>query len=69
MKADKVDVSWDSQKNKWLVRIIVGEEVIRRYCNDSRNVDTDTLRASALQTASEEGYQVDPASVNLNSAG
>ena len=65
MKADRAEVSWDDQKNKWLIRIIVGEEVIRRYCNDSRDVDRDTLRASALKTAREEGYELDPASIAL----
>ncbi|HLH04780.1 MAG TPA: hypothetical protein VKX25_18580 [Bryobacteraceae bacterium] len=68
MKADRVEVSWDNQKNKWLVRIIVGEEVIRRYCNDSKNVDTEALRASALKTAREEGYEVDPAAVTVAAA-
>ena len=65
MKAGRVEVSWDNQKNKWLVRIIVGEEVIRRYCNDSKNVDNETLRASALKTAREEGYEIDPANVTV----
>jgi hypothetical protein len=65
MKADRVEVSWDSQKNKWLVRIVVGEEVIRRYCNDAHSVDKEKLRASAVQTASDEGYQVDPLSVSI----
>jgi hypothetical protein len=65
MKADRVEVSWDDQKSKWLVRIVVGEEVIRRHCNDSRSVDADTLRASAIKTANEEGYEVGPASVTV----
>lgn len=31
MRADEVEVSWDSAKSKWLVRIVVGEEVVRRH--------------------------------------
>ncbi len=63
MRADRIEVSWDEQKSKWLVRIVVGEEVIRRYCNEPENADEHTLRASATRTAGEEGYKVDPANV------
>ena len=69
MTADRVEVSWDNQKNKWLVRIVVGEEVIRRYCNDAKNVASETLRSSALQTAREEGYEVNPENVTVSPAG
>ncbi len=65
MQADRVEVSWDEQKHKWLVRIVVGEEVIRRYCNDSKDTSPEKLRASAIGTAAEEGYEVDPANVTL----
>ncbi|MDQ2840701.1 MAG: hypothetical protein M3Y72_06620 [Acidobacteriota bacterium] len=58
MNADRVEVSWDEQKSKWLVRIVVGEEVIRRYCKEPKNADTESLRASALKVAEEEGYAV-----------
>jgi hypothetical protein len=63
MKADRVEVSRDEQKNKWLVRIQVGEEVIRRYCDDAKNADEATLRDAALRTVSDEGYTVDPADI------
>ncbi len=59
MKADRVEVSWDEQKKKWLARIVVGEEVIRRYCDGSKDVDQNTLRADAAKSAADEGYQVD----------
>lgn len=59
MKADKVEVSWDEAKTKWLIRIVVGEEVIRRYCDDDKNADQTKLRSLAAQTAADEGYQVD----------
>lgn len=58
MKADRVEVSWDEQKKKWLVRIAVGEEVIRRYCDDDRNADQEKLRSAASKTATDEGYEV-----------
>lgn len=65
MNADRVEVSWDEQKSKWLVRIIVGEEVIRRYCRDPKNTDPAKLRASAAQTAVDEGYQVAESNISL----
>ena len=60
MKADRVEVSRDKQSNRWLVRIQVGAEVIRRHCDASPDVDEATLRALAAQTATDEGYSVDP---------
>ena len=65
MKADRVEVSWDDSKSKWLVRIAVGGEVIRRYCDDPKDADKAALTASAVRTAAEEGYEVDSADVSL----
>jgi hypothetical protein len=63
MRADRVDVSWDQQKSNWLVRITSGEEVIRRHCDQPKNVDEQTLKTAALKTAQDEGY--DAATVNI----
>jgi hypothetical protein len=63
MKADRVEVSWDDQKKKWLARIVVGEEVIRRYFAQAKNSDQETLRSAAEKTAVDEGYQVESANV------
>ena len=57
MRADRVEVSWDSDKKKWLVRIIVGEEVIRRYCDAPRDADEQKIRAAAQKTLTDEGYE------------
>lgn len=57
MRADRIDVSWDQEKSKWLVRITSGEEVIRRHCDAAKNVDDQTLRTAALKTAQDEGYE------------
>ena len=56
MTADRVEVSWDPGKSKWLVRIQSGEEVIRRYCDTPRDADEPTLRAAAEKTVRDEGY-------------
>jgi len=29
MRPDRMEVSWDAEKSKWLIRIETGEEVIR----------------------------------------
>jgi hypothetical protein len=52
-----VEVSWDNDKKKWLVRIIVGEEVIRRYCDAPRDADEQKIRAAAQKTLADEGYE------------
>jgi hypothetical protein len=57
MVADRVEVSWDSNKRKWLVRIEVGSEVIRRHCDRPQQADEESLRTAAGQTVLDEGYQ------------
>lgn len=65
MNADRINLSWDPDKKKWLVRIHVGEEVIRRYCNEPQNADDQTLRSAAEQTVIDEGYQMGQADVSV----
>ena len=59
MRADRVEVSWDTDKSKWLVRIASGEEVIRRHCDLPKDADEQTLRSAAQKTARDEGYESD----------
>jgi hypothetical protein len=63
MKADRVEISRDETGNRWLIRIRVGEEVIRRHSNEAKDAAETTLREAAMKTASDEGYTVDPANV------
>jgi hypothetical protein len=65
MRADRADVSWDSDKSKWLVRIAVGEEIIRRYCDLPQSASEADLRAAAQQTLTDEGYETDGAAINI----
>lgn len=65
MKADRVEVSRDTQNNRWLVRIQVGEEVIRRHYEAPSDVDGATLQSLAVQTAADEGYSVDVSDVTV----
>ncbi len=63
MKADRVEISRDTQSNRWLIRIKVGEEVIRRHCDDPKDADEATLRRAAIKTALDEGYTVDSSDI------
>ncbi len=63
MNADRINLSWDPDKKKWLVRIQVGEAVIRRYCNEPKTADDQTLRDAAEKTVIDEGYQMGQADV------
>jgi hypothetical protein len=65
MHADQVEVSWDAGKSKWLVRIVNGEEVIRRYCNLPKDADEKALGTAAQKTVQDEGYEADPAVVSV----
>lgn len=65
MRADKVEVSWDADKGKWLVRIVNGEEVIRRYCKLPKDADEKTVGAAAQKTVQDEGYEADLALVSV----
>ncbi|HYL82975.1 MAG TPA: hypothetical protein VE263_01975 [Candidatus Angelobacter sp.] len=65
MHADKVEVSWDTDKSNWLVRIVTGEEVIRRHCKAAKDADEETLRSVAKKTMQEEGYEADVAELSI----
>ena len=59
MRADHADVSWDSEKSKWVIRISIGEEVIRRYCSLPQTASETELRSAAQSTLRDEGYELD----------
>ena len=65
MTADLVEVSWDAEKSKWLIRITEGEEVIRRHCDLPRNADEQSLRTAAQKTVQDEGYEFDPTKLTI----
>jgi hypothetical protein len=65
MRADRVEVSWDNQKSNWLVRIVNGEEVIRRHCDAPKGADDQALKTAAQKTAQDEGYETDPAAITI----
>ena len=63
---DRVELSWDTDKSKWVVRIEAGAEVIRRYCNLAKDADDNTIRTAAQKTVQDEGYDVNPASLTIH---
>ena len=68
MRADGVEVSWDSQKSQWLVRIVSGEEVLRRHLKLANDADEQELRAAALKIVADEGYQADASVITIQKA-
>jgi hypothetical protein len=65
MRADRAQVSWDAATEQWLVRIQIGEEVIRRHEKAAKNADEATLRSMAVRLARDEGYELGPESVSI----
>jgi hypothetical protein len=65
-KANSAKVEWDSAKKRWEVHIEVGAEVIKRPLAEG-TVDSgeDAVRRAAVSIASDEGYDLDPASVQI----
>ncbi len=65
MRPDRVQVSWDEPKSKWLIRIETGEEVLRRHCDVPKNADDQTLRSAVQKAVEDEGYELDPTTVSI----
>ena len=66
MKAEKTTVQWDPAKKEWHVRVQIGEEVIKRALSKTpRDASEDVLRSKAVETAKDEGYEVDAAQVAI----
>lgn len=58
--AESASVRWDSKKKNWTASIKVGAEVIRRSPERPlpQNAGDDVLRASVIQIAKDEGYEI-----------
>ena len=65
MKADRIEITHDEQRKGWLIRIWVGDEVIRRHCHEPADADRTRLRDAAIKTANDEGYTIDPSDVTF----
>jgi hypothetical protein len=66
MRASEAKVEWNAAKKQWQVVIQVGAEVIRRPCRDNSPDAADAdLRSAAVETAKDEGYDVEPEAVAI----
>jgi hypothetical protein len=64
--ATDAKVEWNSAKKQWQVVIQVGAEVIRRPCPKNTHDAADAeLRTVAVQTARDEGYDLDDAQIAI----
>ena len=68
MRADRAEVSWDAGKSKWLVRIVSGDEVMRRYSSLPKGATEQQLRSAAEQTVRDDGYELDAGSITVQPA-
>jgi len=65
-KANGAKVEWDAAKKRWEVHIEVGAEVIKRpISQDVVKSGDDAIRSSAVTIANDEGYDLDPAAVQI----
>jgi hypothetical protein len=65
MRADQVEVSWNEAKSSWLVRIVAGEEAIRRHSDLPKSADDASLRSAAESIVKDEGYELDTAAITV----
>ena len=65
MRADRAEVSWDERRASWLVRIVNGEEVIRRHCRLPKASDEQALRSTVQKILKDEGFEPDPTITNI----
>lgn len=66
IRATKATVEWDPHKKHWHVRVQIGEEVIIRPLDKTaEDADEAALKAQAVATAKDEGYEVDPSAVAI----
>jgi hypothetical protein len=59
VRATDAEVVWDVQKKTWVVRVRIGEEVVRRPCKGAnREASDEILRSLAVKTAQDDGYEL-----------
>jgi hypothetical protein len=66
MRADRVEIAWDGDKKSWLLRIVNGEEVIRRHEKLPKDANQETLRAAVQQALKDEGFEPDAVDTNIH---
>jgi hypothetical protein len=65
-KANSARVEWDAAKKRWEVHIEVGAETIKRPLKtETIESGEDSIRQAAVSIATDEGYDLDPAAVQI----
>lgn len=66
LRANQATVVWDSNKKHWHVTIEIGAESIKRWnAANGPETDDDVLRAMAVETARDEGYELAAQQVSI----
>jgi hypothetical protein len=66
LQANSAKVDWNPEKKQWHVEISIGGEVIKRWLkNHPPETGDDGLRSLALETAKDEGYELDAGHVTI----
>jgi hypothetical protein len=65
LNADQARVEWTPEKKQWHVVIQVGAEVIKRWVKNPQNSGDDALRSLAVETAKDEGYELEASRVSV----
>ncbi len=69
LRATNAKVAWDPSKKRWQVQIHFGLEVIKRALQKvEQNASEDVLRNGAIQTAKDEGYDLQAEQVVIESS-
>ena len=64
VRANSAKVEFNTGKKRWEVHISVGAEVVKRpIAKPVGESGKEVLRQEAVQTAKDEGYDLDPANV------
>jgi hypothetical protein len=65
LRANSAKVDWNSEKKQWHVEISIGAEVIKRWVKNPHETADESLRSVALETAKDEGYELDAGQVTV----
>ena len=66
LRAGQAKVEWIADKKQWHVVITVGAEVIKRWLSKApHDAEEEKLRSLAVETAKDEGYELDPGKVSV----
>ena len=66
MRANNAKVEWNTDRKRWEVHIHIGEEVVKRPIpKHTEDAGEQALKAQAVTTARDEGYELDPANVEV----